>query len=58
MTKNVSSRERKSMKSNAARNNYITNLTSTYHGAKSRRLATFHQKGLKVTTRSIDYDWL
>ena len=42
---------RKSMAINATRNNYITNLTSTYHGAKCRRLATLHQKGLKVTTQ-------
>ena len=33
------------------RNNYIINLTSTYHGVKCRRLATLHQKGLKVTTQ-------
>ena len=37
---------------NTTRNNYITNLTSTYHGVKCRRLATLHQKGLKVTIKS------
>ena len=46
------------MEINATRNNYITNLTSTYHGVKCRRLATLHQKGLKALPRSIDYDWL
>ena len=42
---------RRSMAINAIRNNYITNLTSTYHGVKCRRHATLHQKGLKVTTQ-------
>ena len=42
---------RRSMAINTTRNNYITNLTSTYREAKCRRLATLHQKGLKVTTQ-------
>ena len=49
---------RKSMEINATRNNYITNLSSTYDGVKCRRLATLRQKDLKALPRSIDYDWL
>ena len=50
MTKNILAGRRKSVEVNATQNNFIANLTSIYHGVKCQRVASHHQKVLKVTT--------